>query len=187
MNIKEIQTKNQKSNLAYSTSDIFTVANTRVFSSTLNSNVIIPHVCNNIGVFGGGFSGSVAMNFPIVKENFLLLGKPKLGYVQYISVSKNKINHNTLVVANMIAQNGTISKKNPRPINYEYLVKCMIDVRIYAENLQKTSEQNVEIHCPKFGSALAGGNWLFIEDLIYDIWKNLPVFVYSYEKKYNVK
>lgn len=59
----------------------------------------------------------------------------------------------------------------------------MVDFRKYAETLQESSEQKVGIHCPKFGSGLAGGNWLFIEDLISDIWKNIPVFVYTYQAK----
>lgn len=172
------------SNIIHNRGDLFKIAKTRISSLPHNCNVIIPHVCNNIGVFGGGFSGAVSNAFPIVKENFMLLGtKSKLGYVQFVSVSKDITNHNALVIANMIAQNGTISKNNPRPLNYEYLVKCMVDVRKYAEALQQSSEQNIEIHCPKFGSALAGGNWLFIEDLISDIWKNIPVFVYTYQAK----
>jgi hypothetical protein len=172
-------TKN-KSNITVRNGDLFKMAKDRVLSPTFNCNVIVPHVCNNIGVFGGGFTRSLDEVFPIVKENFMLLGnKTKLGYVQFVSVLKEKTNRNQLVIANMIAQNGTINKNNTRPINYEQLVKCMIDVRRYAEIIKESSEQNVEIHCPKFGSSLAGGNWLFIEDLIHDIWKNINVFVYS--------
>lgn len=172
------------SNISYHKLDIFGIAKDRILSQTSGCNVIIPHVCNNVGVFGGGFSGAISARFPIVQENFYLLGnKTKLGYVQFISVFKNSLTHNELVISNMIAQNGTISKKNPRPLNYEYLVKCMLEVRKYAEDLKQKSEQNVEIHCPKFGSGLAGGNWLFIENLIDDIWKNLPVYVYSYQQK----
>jgi hypothetical protein len=37
----------------------------------------------------------------------------------------------------------------------------------------------VQIHAPKFGCGLAGGNWNFIQDLITDIWKNIQVFVYQ--------
>jgi hypothetical protein len=36
----------------------------------------------------------------------------------------------------------------------------------------------VQIHAPKFGSGLAGGNWAFIQELIKDIWNNYSVFIY---------
>jgi hypothetical protein len=166
--------------------DIFDICLERVSQGFYGSTVIIPHVCNNVGSFGGGFTGSIEKRFPLVSKNFELLGKsPKLGYVQYVSVLKKEPYGHELIVANMIAQNGTISKKNPRPLNYEALTKSMIDVRSYVKSLDK---EKVEIHCPKFGSGLAGGNWLFINDLIIDIWNKISVTVYSYPKnKYNVK
>jgi len=42
--------------------------------------------------------------------------------------------------------------------------------------------ENVEIHCPKFGSGLSGGDWNFISDLIDDIWGKYTVFIYNYKK-----
>ena len=42
------------------------------------------------------------------------------------------------------------------------------------------SSDKIEIHCPKFGSGLAGGNWHFIENLIEDIWTAYFVTVYNY-------
>jgi hypothetical protein len=84
-----------------------------------------------------------------------------------------------LIFANMIAQNGTISQNNPRPLNYEALVKCMVDVRNY---IQSSDKDKVQIHCPKFGSGLAGGNWSFIKDIIDDVWKNNIVYIYTLQK-----
>jgi hypothetical protein len=46
-------------------------------------------------------------------------------------------------------------------------------------------QEKVEIHCPKFGSGLAGGNWDFISNLIEDIWSKYHVTVYNYNKKNN--
>jgi hypothetical protein len=42
------------------------------------------------------------------------------------------------------------------------------------------NNENIEIHAPKFGSGLAGGNWNFISDLIEDIWGKYNVFIYNY-------
>lgn len=176
-------TKNKYKIITYH-SNIFDTSQSRINSTNNGSSVIIPHVCNNIDVFGAGFAAAISNRYPIVKENFHLLGnKSKLGYVQYVSASKNKSYGYEIIFANMIAQNKTISNNNPRPLNYEFLVKCMIDVRNYAIKYIDDHDTNIEIHCPKFGSGLAGGNWNFIENLIQDIWGCFSVFVYSYEKK----
>jgi hypothetical protein len=163
------------------TKNIFDICLDRVSQEFSGSTVIIPHVCNNIGSFGGGFTGSIEKIFPIVGQNFLLLGtNSKLGYVQYVSVIKKEPYGHELIFANMIAQKGIISRKNPRPLNYEALVKSMVNVRNYIKSLNK---EKIEIHCPKFGSGLAGGNWVFIENLIEDIWYDTDVFVYSLKKR----
>ena len=85
----------------------------------------------------------------------------------------------------MIAQNGTPSDRNARPINYLGLVKSMNTLGRFIRSetgfLNKT--EKVEIHAPKFGSGLAGGNWYFINDLIEDIWGDFNVYIYNYSKK----
>jgi hypothetical protein len=158
-------------------SNIFEAAQNIIYSKNLGNTIVIPHVCNNVGLFGAGFAAAIRKLYPIVATNFELLGrKTRLGYVQYVSVMKDQEYLHELIFANMIAQNGTISQNNLRPLNYEALVKCMIDVRNY---IQKLDKEKIQIHCPKFGSGLAGGNWQFIEYLISDIWKELPVCVYK--------
>ena len=166
-----------KSSLTVIKSDIFQVTKKIVTAENIGSSIVIPHVCNNVGLFGAGFASAVRKNFPTVAANFELLGKKtKLGYVQYISVMKDKKYDHELIVANMIAQNGIMSPNNSRPINYEALVKCMVDIRNHIKNLNK---EKIEIHCPKFGSGLAGGDWGFIENLIEDIWRDYTVLVYK--------
>jgi hypothetical protein len=163
--------------------NLFDNAIQRVKGKNFGASVIVPHVCNNVGLFGAGFAGAVRDKFPIVSTNFELLGKKtKLGYVQYVSVFKDDTHDHELIFSNMIAQNGIIGKNNPRPLNYEYLVKCMIDIRNFISNLKK---DKIEIHCPKFGSGLAGGDWNFISSLIDDIWGKFNVVVYSYNNNNN--
>lgn len=162
--------------------DIFDVTSSIVLDKKVSSTVIvIPHVCNNVSVFNGGFAKDVAEHYPIVKENFMALGKKysQLGKVQYIEVYSNTHSKNKIIIANMIAQNGIISSSNTRPLNYCALVYCMNDINRYIDSLYKNNSDVVDIHCPKFGSGLAGGNWVFIQDLIKDIWKNHQVYVYS--------
>ena len=165
--------------------DIFHYSANRIREGVNGCHVIIPHVCNNVNGFGSGFARDVSIKYPIVKDNFHLLGnKAQLGYVQFVQVAKDTKYGHTLIFANMIAQNGTINKfNNPRPLNYLALAKSMDKVKDFAKELSKfTDGTKVEIHAPKFGSGLAGGQWIFITDLIEDIWsaKNgLNVYIYS--------
>lgn len=175
--------QNLKTNTCqYIKGDIFNIAKDTVFNKTIRDTaIIIPHVCNNVGVFGGGFAKDVANHYPIVRENFIALGTKysKLGRVQYIEVHNNNEQKNKLIIANMIAQNGTISVSNPRPLNYNALVYCMNDINRYIDNLVSNNIDKIYIHCPRFGSGLAGGNWLFIQDLINDVWSKHIVYVYT--------
>ena len=172
-------------NIAISDHNIFDIVEQRVFAGHLGSTVIIPHVCNNANLFGAGFAAAIASQYPVVKENFHLLGnKAQLGHVQFVSTRTDKHYRRNLIVANMIAQNKTISKTtNPRPLNYEALVNCMVSVRSLVNKLSSTEHEKVEIHCPKFGCGLAGGDWSFISDLIADIWSGMDVFVYVLKSK----
>jgi hypothetical protein len=160
--------------------DIFTQAFACIEGQHNGNSVIIPHVCNNTNLFSAGFAAQIAERFPSVKENFHLLGKKaSLGNVQHILVAHNKAYGHKLYISNMIAQNGIRSPKNLRPINYGSLSRCMEDVKNFASQLVKQDDiTKVQIHAPKFGSGLAGGDWNFIENLIEDIWTPMEVYIY---------
>lgn len=170
--------------------DIFQRIVKRISSEKLGSSVIVPHVCNNIDVFNGGFAAAVASHYPVVKENYHLLGKTflknNLGHTQFIEIpSKNKYGHK-IVFANMIAQNGLPDRNKKRCLNYAALVRCMVSVSSFIRQHQDQNKNiepvTFEIHAPKFGSGIAGGNWNFISDLIEDLWSSYSVFVYNYNK-----
>ena len=172
--------------LVASKKNIFLCCKETIDAKHLGSSIIIPHVCNNLDLFGAGFANAIANEYPQVKNNYHMLGKKFLqehpGYVQFIDVEYEKQYNRRLVIANMISQNGIKSFKNPRPLNYAYLVKSMVEVKKFiVTNFNK--DNPAEIHCPKFGTGLAGGNWFFISELINDIWKDIKVVVYSYENK----
>jgi len=180
-----IQYNKKHGNIAISDDNIFDIVEQRVFAGHLGATVIIPHVCNNINLFGAGFASAVGSEYPVVKENFHLLGKKaQLGHVQFVSTRVDKQYRRNLIVANMIAQNKTINKiSNPRPLNYEALVNCMVSVRNFVNELSLTEHDKIEIHCPKFGCGLAGGDWSFVSNLITDIWSGINVFVYVPKSK----
>jgi hypothetical protein len=163
--------------------NIFDIINSRIEAANNGSTVLVPHVCNNVNAFGAGFAGQVAEIYPEVKANFHLLGKnAKLGQSQFVAVKTDKLYKHQIIFANMIAQNSLISSQNTRPLNYGALVYAMFDVRSYVKKLeQKLETTKIEIHAPKFGSGLAGGNWNFVSNLIEDIWYDIPVYIYIYK------
>lgn len=140
---------------------------------------IITHLCNNKGGWGRGFVLAINKRWKkpelrykkFVQEYFDDGKEPKdlLGKIQGVTVEEN------IIICNMIAQDGYKSNANPVPLKYSALVKCMT-------NLADLSNANCSsIHCPKFGSGLAGGNWQLIEELIKNIWIDNGIDVYVYE------
>jgi hypothetical protein len=175
----------KKNNIPLINGDLFDYINSYINQGNNGSSIIVPHVCNNIDSFGAGFAGAVAKHYPSVKENYHLLGnsflKNNLGYTQFVEVAKDKTYGHKLIFANMIAQNGIIAHNNPRPLHYGALVRSMILVNQFIQqNFDATNP--VQIHAPKFGCGLAGGNWNFIEDLIRDVWSKQPIFIYDIRK-----
>lgn len=182
--------KSNKYQIQYSNKNLFEVIKDRVACENNGATIFVPHICNNVDSFGAGFAVHVADRYSTVKADYHMLGKTFLknnpGYTQVIKVFEEPKYKYKIFFANMIAQNGIITKNNPRPINYAFLVKSMIGLSSYIQTKSGISEnnENVEIHCPKFGSGLAGGNWNFISDLIEDIWlPRYSVTVYEYPPK----
>lgn len=172
--------KNNSSIFLITNKDIFTCIKTRVSASVNGCTTIVPHVCNNVNLFNSGFASMIMERFPIVKENFHMLGNSaKLGTNQYISVYKNIKNNNEIIFCNMICQNSVYNQNNHRPLNYAALVYSMVEMKHYITKYKHINENiPIEIHCPKFGTGLSGGNWKFIEELIDDVWKGINTFVY---------
>lgn len=179
MNIK-IKSYNN-SYILIKNNSIFDTINNRINADHKGCTVIVPHVCNNVDSFNAGFAGSVSRYFPEVKANFHMLGPmAKLGHTQYVTAkTNNKYKHN-IIFANMIAQNKLLNRSNHRPLNYAALVYCMTNINNYINNFKLDTEQKqIEIHAPKFGSGLAGGNWNFISCLIEDLWNMHSVYIYE--------
>jgi hypothetical protein len=168
-----------------SNKNIFDIVKDRVTSGNVGSTVFVPHVCNNIDLFGAGFAQQVAEHYPSVKQDYHLLGKNflknNLGYSQILKVYEDNKHKHKLFFVNMISQNGIKNPNNTRPLNYLALAKSMALLSNYiVMNTGFTNNsEKIEIHCPKFGSGLAGGNWNFISDLIEDVWGRYFVTVYS--------
>jgi hypothetical protein len=185
----QLTNKNRNSNCFITHTDLFESIEKRLHSAHAGCTVFVPHVCNNIDLFGAGFAKAVADRYPSVKANYHMLGKTflknNLGHPQFLNVYEEPKYKHKLYFVNMIAQNGVRSPSNVRPLNYAALVRCMVHISQFInQNTDFPSNpSSVEIHAPKFGSGLAGGNWNFISDLIEDIWGKHTVYIYDYKKK----
>lgn len=152
-----------------------------------NGNKIIIHCCNDVGAWGAGFVLALSRRFPTVEYAYRYwfkeiddelidttiyskTGPCVLGEVQFCKVNNN------IWVANMIGQHNIGFINNLPPIRYDAIETCLNKVAKNAKDI------NASIHCPRFGSGLAGGNWLEIEKLINKtlILNNISVTVYAF-------
>lgn len=149
-------------------------------------NIFIPHICNSTGGWGSGFVVAISNVWSEPESSYRQWFKDKvwgntpfmLGEVQFIKVEPH------IMICNMIGQHATGNNRfkvgdktyTLPPIRYSSLISCMLYVA------QEAHLHNANIHCPKFGSGLAGGNWSIIEGYIQKIWVDfagLKVFVYT--------
>jgi len=141
----------------------------------------IIHCCNDMGLWGAGFVVALSKKWknPEIRyrewsREFLLGNKDRgdfcLGNVQFVRVEKD------IVVANMIGQHGVGWKNGIPPIRYDSIEKCLKKVAKFA------THNNAEVHAPRFGAGLAGGDWNKIEELIVDrlIHKGIGVTIYDF-------
>jgi hypothetical protein len=140
---------------------------------------IIPHCCNDLGAWGAGFVLALSRKWKDPEEIYKAYchkNENLLGRVCYAKMS------NFLVVANMIGQHGCGIKDGIIPVKYKALANAMDRVACFVDHVKEQVKNPVVIHCPKFGSDLAGGKWEFILELIRELWleKGIDVVVYEY-------
>ena len=143
----------------------------------------IAHVCNDIGHWGAGFSGVLSKHYPLAEVSYRQsYAHPnlensvgdvfELGGVDYVVVAQNPMAY----VFNMIAQSGTV--QTPRdyspPIRYGALAFAMRTVA------RQARQDDLSLHCPRFGAGLAGGDWNVISNMVRELWvaKGLDVTIY---------
>jgi O-acetyl-ADP-ribose deacetylase (regulator of RNase III) len=139
--------------------------------SSSGSPVAIAHVCNNLGGWGKGFVLSLSAMNPAPERPYRASfskghPRPVLGDVQIITLSPK------LVVANLISQDGYVSKSRRRALNYDALTTCLTD-------LNERLAASFEIHMPRIGAGLAGGDWDQVEKIIETTLASRQVVVYD--------
>lgn len=129
---------------------------------------LIIHCCNDIGAWGAGFVMALSAKWDAPEQHYRALRSYSLGNVQLVDVEED------ITVVNMIGQQGCGPDEfgNP-PIRYTAIMLALQQVNAEAEATGAT------VHCPKFGSDLAGGDWNLIEALLQEI-VTVPVTVYNF-------
>jgi len=130
-------------------------------------NKIIVHVCNDIGAWGAGFVMALSRKWSEPEEKYRRKHGYVLGTVDFVMVEEYTF------VANMIGQHGTgRDEEGFAPVRYSAIVQALIKTNEWAESI------GASLHCPRFGSDLAGGDWNVIERLIQET-TTVPVTVYD--------
>lgn len=138
---------------------------------------ILVHICNDVGAFGAGFAKAVAEKWPAVRNDYKLWYRSqndfKQGSIQPINVKSD------LMVVNMIAQEGLISKDNPTPVNHESVKQCLNKVMLLAKS------NGSSVHMPRIGTGLGGSSWNQIEPIIIEslVNKGINVTVYDLDQE----
>ena len=149
--------------IVYKVGDVLEINNTDIC-------IIIPHICNDMGKWGAGFTGNLSKKSK-KPEQCYRNNQNNLGEVNIVNIGFNKY------IANMIAQHGVRSKINKSPIDYNALEQCLLRLSTIAKYMKS------EIHMPRIGTGFAGGDWNTIENLIIKILCNEDIKVFVYDLK----
>jgi O-acetyl-ADP-ribose deacetylase (regulator of RNase III) len=147
----------------------------------LPGRLVIAHVLSDTGAYDAGFAAAVAARYPLAKQRFQawahggreVYARPfMLGVVQWVGVGHELGRAHRFGdrwVANMVAQCGLRSAKNPYPLKLDALTAC----------LGELAGIEMPIVMPRIGCGLAGGNWAEVEPLIDSVLGNDDVHVYD--------
>lgn len=125
---------------------------------------MIAHVCNDRGGWGAGFTGPLGNRYPMAKSYYGFWAKdhpindwyattPRVKFTNSLGTTQFVRADNSICVANMVAQHGYKSHKNPTPLSYQALLECLEDVIFEAHSY------GASIHMPRIGCELGGGKW----------------------------
>lgn len=118
---------------------------------------IIIHGCNAQGVMGSGVALAVKKKYPeayLAYHQYHLANKLQLGDVVIYRHS------NELVILNAVTQHYFGTEK--RHVNYVAVAE------VFTKACKLAYDSELELHFPRIGAGLGGGDWLIIEQLIVD-------------------
>ncbi len=118
---------------------------------------IIIHGCNAQGVMGAGVAKAIKAKYPDAYKAYKYAYDtvaPNLGDIIWYRETQ------VFYIANAITQE--FYGKDKRYVNYKAIVDCFTKAIVEANYL------GLDLHFPKIGAGLAGGDWNIIEQLIND-------------------
>jgi len=127
-------------------------------------NVIIAHICNNVGKWGRGFVVPLGKKYPKAKDVYLNqswewdrgMAWASLGKVDIVPIGEG------VWVANMIAQNDVGAT---RRVDLDALFSCLCRVAVFALTTTFAGFPPV-VQMPRIGTGLGRAKWEDIEPLI---------------------
>jgi len=152
---------------------------------------ILSHVVNDLSGWGKGFVVAISTRWTTPEDAYRDWARVRsyrmslsqssllelttesipfeLGQTQFVRVKDD------LLIANMLAQHGYRSAKNPVPLDYAALAACLKTVADLA------ARTGASVHMPRIGSGLSGGKWPKIEQAIINAFSplNIPVTIYD--------
>lgn len=155
-------------------------------------NMNMDFICNEnntLGIMGGGIALQIAKKFPNVKSAdewhcYMYKDYPKwhrnslLG--KSILYDTNEHEDDNRCVVNMYAQTEVGTEK--RQLNYFAFACCL---KGFADWLREEEPSDVKVGFPKYiGCGLAGGEWKFVEAMLYEFAESVPqdIYIVEFEK-----
>lgn len=129
--------------------------------------IMLVHICNNIGLWGAGFTAALSHRWPQSEKSFnawydlyhsVLDPDKMLGTTLFVNLAPK------LQLANMVAQDG-VGRHNI-PIRYNALRTCLECV---AKSTSPSPHEGIpaaSVHMPRIGCGLAGGRWEEVAPII---------------------
>ena len=152
-------------------------------------NIFILHCVNDCvgGCMGSGVALALLKKWPLVKSEYHIWANHRLaesvnswqsneefrlGEIQVVPVKGKTKDNNLIAVVNMVGQRDVVDFHGIPPIRYEAIRECLWHVRDCIEHWNKNP---INIVAPKFGSALAGGDWDKIEKIIIEVFDEVDI------------
>lgn len=134
------------------------------------------HIVNDLGAFGRGFTGPLALRYPVVETDYRkCVARNKEAGVEMLGLVLATQVKDDLEVLSLFAQHGLPGKKNPHPLDLAALRKCLVEAR------ERVLRDRRSVHMPRIGTGIARGDWGTIESIILVELVEHGVFVTVYD------
>jgi hypothetical protein len=166
----------------------------QVVSQPSNKGIIIPHISNDVGKWGKGFTAALDRCGPQPKRDYMKLwaehraagrmprGLSVLTKVETILDQRRPYGPGCFYVFTMVVQAGC--GRGLDRVDYVELERCLRHLRGTLETAAASANRpltDYEVHMPRIGTGYAGGNWGVIEPIIRQtlVAGGFNVFVYE--------